>query len=117
MTILLKATVQTKYELVVLTKPMFAHFSTAVCDNEGRKCALLDDFQDCWVEYDSLSDPPTNWFFGAYQQKGEAAETFSDFEIRFARTSVDCHQSKDYHTFVSKTRRTTDKVVLRDHSY
>ena len=87
-----------------------------------KKWVLLDDFQDCCVEYDSLSGLANNnigWFFGVYQQKGEVAGKSSDFEISFARNSVDCHQNNikgsDERTFVSKTHRTTDKVVLRDH--
>ena len=45
----------------------------------------------------------------------------SDFETSFASTSVDCHHNdltgKDDCTLASKTERTTDKVVLRDHPY
>ena len=96
---------------------MFAYFSAAVCDNEIRKWVLLDDFQDCWVECNSLCDLRQNYFIGVDQQKEGVAGISSDFETNFARTSVDCHQSNDDCTFVSKTRRTTDKVVLRNHSY
>ena len=48
----------------------------------------------------------------------EAAETSSDFDTSFPGTSVDCYQNNvtgsDDRTFVSKTDRTTDKVVIRN---
>ena len=60
----------TKDELVVSSKHMFAHFSAAFCNNERRK--LVDDFQECCVEYDFQSDllakNNTSWFFGVYQK-------------------------------------------------
>ena len=42
-----------KHELIALAKHMVPQFRPAVCDNERRKCVLLDDLQDCCVEYDS----------------------------------------------------------------
>ena len=47
---------ETKYELAALVKHMFTHFSVAVCDNDRIKWVLLDDFQDYYVEHDSLAD-------------------------------------------------------------
>lgn len=93
--------------------------------NERKKGFLLDDFLGCCVEYDSLSDLLANnnivWFFGVFQQTGDFAGIFSNFETMFDRTSADCHQrsikGREDCTFKSKKRRITDKVVLRDHPY
>ena len=75
---------ETKYELVALAKHIFALFIAIVCDNERQKWVLLDEFQDCCVIYDSLSDLLANnnivLLFAVYQQKGDVAETSSDLE-------------------------------------
>ena len=57
---------ETKYELVVLVKHIFEHFSAAVCHNERKKCVLLDDSQDFCVEYHSLSDLLANNNIGSF---------------------------------------------------
>ena len=44
---------ETKHELIALAKHMVPQFRPAVCDNERRKCVLLDDLQDCCVQHDS----------------------------------------------------------------
>ena len=45
---------QNEIKLFETEKQMLAHFSAALCHNERRKWVLLDDFQDCCVEYGSL---------------------------------------------------------------
>ena len=47
---------KTKCELLALAKPMYEQLSADVCNNQRQKWALLVDFQDFCVEYESLND-------------------------------------------------------------